>query len=83
MGSIGAGVKQRTNITSAKSARMSRVRSSGTSSSNTRGWRGPNMNSITIIRPVHTIQLLEKNASTTATPTVASVTYVERRPSTA
>ena len=42
---------------------MMRARSSGTCSSNTRGCFGPNMNSITTVRPVQTTQLLEKNAA--------------------
>ena len=69
---------------SATAARIRRVRSSGTCSSKTRGWCGPNMKSMTIISTVQTIQLVEKNAdSTIATPMVANVTYVDRRPSTA
>ena len=44
--SMGAGVKHSTNITSANTASQSRVRSSGTSSSSTRGWRGPTTKSI-------------------------------------
>ncbi|PYR25184.1 MAG: hypothetical protein DMF92_21055 [Acidobacteria bacterium] len=60
IGSIGAGVKQRTNISSATMARMRRERSRGTSSSNVRGWLGPNATSMATIRTVHTSQLVEK-----------------------
>ena len=60
IGSMGAGVKQRMNIASATIASTRRVRSSGTSSSKTRGCRGPNMTSIATISPVQTSQLVEK-----------------------
>ncbi len=81
---IGAGVKQSTNMTTANSASRSRVRSSGTCSSTTRGCIGPKTSSITTISPVQTIQLVAKKASTTAAPTVTKVTSVDQRdPSTA
>ena len=56
-GSIGAGVKQRTNMMAAKTASHRRVRSSGRSSSNTGGCFAPTRNSITNSITVQNTQL--------------------------
>ena len=68
---IGAGVKHTTKITSAHSARSNRVRSSGTSSSHTRGWWRPNTISIATISTAKNAQLPAKKVRLRRTPTAA------------
>ncbi len=82
-GSIGAGVKQTTNITAAARASHNRGRSSGMSSSIVLGWRGPNVTSMTTVRTVQTSQELEMKVSPMSAATVARVTNVLPRPRTA
>ena len=82
-GSMGFGVKQRTNIKSAPQATRRRLRSRGMWSSSVFGCRMPKLSNMTIIRTVHTNQLREKKVRTIVSPTVRSVKNVDRRPKTA
>ena len=59
----GTGVKQSTNITTAKPASHRRPVSSGMSSSWVRGWCGPKKNIMTSIMPVHTIHDIDTTES--------------------
>ena len=82
-GPIGAGVKHTIKITSATAARISRPRSSGSSSSRVGGCRGPIVAIITSSNTVQAIQLDETNVRPMATPIITMVMTVERRPNTA
>src|SRR6478752_3855813 len=75
-------MKQSTNIATANSASISRVRSSGTCSSIVGGCRNvrPNIRNRATIRKVHVSQLAAtKYPSASVAPIVTNVTAVERR----